>query len=169
MDYEDWRRSGLDWFAFHSGVWAGPAGSPDRAERWFRRNLRGLYSVYRMAKARQRREAALARWEREIPSRVVRYTLEAHAAATAAGVGFLAVLVPFKPEGDPPTFDDATYDAFAARLRESGVPTLDLRPIFAAHRDPRSLFYRMDSHWNPDGMRLAADAIAAAILAAPGD
>ncbi len=99
MDYEDWARSGLDWFAFHSGVWAGPAGVPGGTERWFRSNLRGLYSVYRMAIARCRRAEAPVRWQREIPSRVVQYVLEARAAAVAEGVGFLVVVVPLKPEG----------------------------------------------------------------------
>lgn len=171
MDYEDWTRSGLDWFTFHSGTWSGPPGNPDAVERWFQRHVRGIYALYRSAAAGRRRDAALARRKREIPSGVASYVLEARRLCSAQGVPFLVVLIPFKPRGEPPRFENPAYDALASRLRESGVTVLDLRPTFAAQAAPRSLFYRVDAHWNRRGMLLAAEAIVAALTGsgAPGD
>jgi hypothetical protein len=52
----------------------------------------------------------------------------------------------------------------ADRLRDSGVPGVDVTPLFAAQAAaglPRHeyLYWRDDTHWNARGIRLAADAI----------
>ncbi|MBN2307474.1 MAG: hypothetical protein JXR94_00800, partial [Candidatus Hydrogenedentes bacterium] len=47
-DYEDWRGTGLDWFAYHSGTWCGPPVGTNRVGRAARRYLRGFYSFYRV-------------------------------------------------------------------------------------------------------------------------
>jgi hypothetical protein len=75
-----------------------------------------------------------------------------------------------------------TTQALLAQLREAGVETVDLFEIFrtarnsvglenganpqSAIRNPQSLPYYLaqDSHWSPEGMRLAADAVARRLL-----
>ena len=52
--------------------------------------------------------------------------------------------------------------AFLQRLQEAGLNVLDLEPVFAEHRkDPanRPLYLAQDSHWSPEGCRVAAEAI----------
>ena len=59
---------------------------------------------------------------------------------------------------------DQEADQFLALLKEGKVDTLDLRPIFeaAAEEDPeeaRTLFYRTDHHWTPEGAFLGYQAL----------
>lgn len=49
-------------------------------------------------------------------------------------------------------------DILISELEEAGVVTVDLRPVFAAHKSPY-LYYRDDSHWNPRAIELAAGAL----------
>lgn len=52
--------------------------------------------------------------------------------------------------------------AFLQRLQDAGLNVLDLEPVFAEHRkDPanRPLYLAQDSHWSPEGCRVAAAAI----------
>jgi len=52
VDYENWRRSGLDWFAYHSGIWCGP---PLAATSWGRIRDRYLAGYSGAARAVGRR------------------------------------------------------------------------------------------------------------------
>jgi hypothetical protein len=49
-------------------------------------------------------------------------------------------------------------DELIAGLQAAGVVTLDLRPVFAAHRQPY-LYLRDDSHWTPAAVEIAAEAL----------
>jgi hypothetical protein len=60
----------------------------------------------------------------------------------------------------------------ADRLRSSGVPVVDITPIFAARGAeglPRHeyLYWRDDTHWNASGIQLAVDAVWQEIQAIP--
>jgi hypothetical protein len=57
--------------------------------------------------------------------------------------------------------------AVLARLKEAGVEVVDLFQIYSAARkssDGPEYYLAQDSHWSPDGMRLAADAVARRLL-----
>jgi hypothetical protein len=50
------------------------------------------------------------------------------------------------------------------------IPVVDLVPVFAAHRDPLSLFpFRKHWHYNDDGHRLVAEAVLDAISSTPSN
>lgn len=50
----------------------------------------------------------------------------------------------------------ALYDGFIDRLRALGIPATPLREAFLADRHEQPLFLRGDTHWSPQGARLAA-------------
>ena len=53
-------------------------------------------------------------------------------------------------------------------LDGAGLSILDLRSTFAdPGRNPESLYYRIDAHWNAEGMRVAGEAILEALAGAP--
>lgn len=71
--------------------------------------------------------------------------------------------------GLPPEQVDRTRPQRAMRAwgRRSGVPVIDLLPVFDASlvEDPRILYLPEDGHWNADAHALAARAVAEALLA----
>ena len=60
-------------------------------------------------------------------------------------------------------------DAFKARLAEAGVDVLDITDDLwnAKAQSEESLFLKLDTHWTPRGLAVAADRLAAAREAAP--
>ena len=51
---------------------------------------------------------------------------------------------------------------FVRRLQQAGLNVLDLEPVFAQHlkdHADRPLYLAQDSHWSPEGCRVAAEAI----------
>ena len=168
VDFERWKASGLDWFSYHSGIWAGPPVDASRLGRLLRRSFRGGYGFYRSLtrESRQRRERA--ELSQQIPANLRSYVLEASEIARSRGIRLLLVLVPSKTTAIQGRSDESPlYDQLLRDLREAAIPTLDLRQSFAeSDRDPASLYYRLDAHWNPDGMRAAAEAILGALAEA---
>ena len=96
------------------------------------------------------------------------------------GIQLLVVPVPGKasvyPEmlssrsiGRQQPVNTATLDTIA-RLREAGVEVLDLTAVFAQARALSSavehapLYLAQDTHWTPEGMRLAAKSVARRVL-----
>jgi alginate O-acetyltransferase complex protein AlgJ len=90
------------------------------------------------------------------------------------GVSVLVVPVPGKaaiyPELYAPSYPLAAGPAenrgmarWKELLKAEGVPVVDLaRPLWEAKsRSSHPLYLKIDSHWSPDGMAVAADAIAA--------
>jgi hypothetical protein len=159
-DFENWRQSELDWFAFHSGTWAGRPVSGNlmtrQVQAWFpalsRQVLRplgiGLNSMPKAASA----------------DKVARYVSEATSLAGSVPARFLVVLIPSKEtavQGLPQT--GATYDQLVQRLGgNADLLLLDLREWFAAccsEEDRASLYYKIDGHWNERGIREGARAI----------
>jgi hypothetical protein len=92
---------------------------------------------------------------------------------TRSGLRLLVVLVPTKrqiygPMLEPPSRSlDAAFDLFARLendLRARGVGVVNLAPVFRREAESGALLYwRDDTHWNPAGIRLAAEEIARAL------
>jgi len=74
----------------------------------------------------------------------------------------VVVFIPSRASATGPlTAEAGAYDGLLAAMKEMGVATIDLRPIFREHSKPASLYYEEDAHWNADGMALASDRILA--------
>ena len=52
------------------------------------------------------------------------------------------------------------YEDFIAGLRRASIEASPLRDAFLAHKDQQPLFLRTDTHWTPEGARLAAQELA---------
>ena len=73
-------------------------------------------------------------------------------------ISFLYVIFPNKPFSDidlmrngVPCYRNATIDLFCYKLKENGVPYLDLRDyFFFSSNNPYEWFYKTDHHWKAD-------------------
>jgi hypothetical protein len=98
-----------------------------------------------------------------------------HDALDARGIRLLVVPAPGKPSIYPDKITaraahlDEPVSGHAretiARLRKAGVDTVDLFMLFEQNRATTALYLQQDTHWSPDGMRLAANKVASEILA----
>ena len=81
--------------------------------------------------------------------------------ARSIGASYLLVLIPLREQVSSRRRGDAG-DAMQRRLhafgRARGIEVLDLLPILAAREAP--LYFEQDGHWNAEGHRVAAGAIA---------
>ncbi|MBX7256457.1 MAG: hypothetical protein K1Y02_08855 [Candidatus Hydrogenedentes bacterium] len=168
-DYDDWRRSDLDWFAYHSGTWCGPPIGVDWKERFVKTYLKGWNAFYRVlyAKVRGERMTVGGPTAYEL-GRVQESVLQAVVSARANGAQLVVVLIPSKQS----TLHGATkeaegYDEVMLNLREYLIPTVDLRPVFRNHANPASLYYEKDGHWNREGVRIAGEEILKRLEAPP--
>ncbi len=65
--------------------------------------------------------------------------------------------------GDNQSNERLVHEAFLKNLREQELTVVDLRPQFEQSGDPLSYHFKFDGHWNRDGHRLAAKAIASRV------
>ncbi len=167
QDFENWKRSGVDWFAYHSGTWCGrsaPATPSGRFVRTWLRGYEGLANVVRI-RLRGERMSVTGPTEHQV-FRVSAYLSGIAEQARAHGIEPWLVLIPSKPTArGETTLEARAYDDVIALLEGKFTRTVDLRPVFAAHPDPASLYYQQDGHWNAAGIALAAETILANIPA----
>ena len=160
-DYEAWRTSGLDWFAYHGGTWCGPPVAPNAAARAARRHMRGLLAFAKVLRTKVSGAPATATTG-AVPGveLVSRYAQEAADLCREYGVRFLIVVIPSKVttlQGESP--ESERYDELLAQLEGIDIDVLDLRPAFEEDPNPAALYYEIDSHWNEHGIRKAGEAI----------
>jgi len=142
----------------------------------------------RLSKLRNRKEVGLEFYKRDWPSifdrdyakkRKYMITLhllmEIHALSTNNGANFLLVIIPFKEQlrageiyAAGGKFLDIPPDrldlGFPQRLltrfcRNTGIPVLDLLPVFQEHNQAEGHFFKADIHWTGEGHKLAAQEI----------
>jgi alginate O-acetyltransferase complex protein AlgJ len=97
------------------------------------------------------------------------------AALAARGIALAVAVVPDKARvmaaelcGAPRSRQaDARHDAFLAALRAEGVGPIVLLPALQAQEARGGAWYRTDTHWNQEGAKAAAAAIAGALHEAP--
>lgn len=159
-DYDNWRRSGIPWFDYHSGTWCGPPTGVTPLARFLKRTTRGWSAFYRVIEARIWGERIST--TRPSPGQVSRVRDEIADAAEIAhshGIRFLVLLIPSKRtaiHGSSP--ESVEYDRLLRELGDS-IQFLDLRPIFRAVPDPSTLYYVTDGHWNDTGCEVACQAV----------
>jgi hypothetical protein len=157
-DFESWEKSGLSWFDYHSGTWCGPArktGFPHDRLREYPR----LYRVYQsVMKSLFRGPRAADKPSREeLLDKTYQYVVDAWKKARDAGSGFILLMIPGKQrmiQGPSPAL--YLFEELLPRLREAGVPLIDLRESYTKAEDPRMLYFRYDGHWNRTGVYMAA-------------
>jgi hypothetical protein len=162
-DFENWRESRLDWFAYHSGTWCGrpvPISAERRfIRRWFR-GYEGLTNVLRI-RLRAERMSVAGPSDHQV-ERVTAYLSEIAETSRENSAAMWLILIPSKPTARGEVTPEAkAYDRVAAALAPKVAGIIDLRPVFQQHPDPASLYYRIDGHWNRAGVALAAQTVLA--------
>ena len=90
------------------------------------------------------------------------------------GIDLIVMPVPIKPtvyperfsaryEGRTGVVQNSSFKAFLERLEREGVTCLDVAPLLAEAKSAapdRPLYLKTDTHWTPEGMELAATALA---------
>lgn len=158
-DYDEWSRTGQDWFSYHSGTWCGP---PKKgANRWLEGypTLEALYAGVRRRIAPVKPIPPAS--DEELVRRALEEITEARKVAEANGIRFLVMTIPSR--------DVAVYgksgrwhrvETLLPLLKKAGIQVLDLKPEFTAEDDPRALYFKVDAHWNGYGIFKAASAMA---------
>jgi hypothetical protein len=158
-DFEQWRKSGMDWFTFHSGSWCGPAiktGIPYDQLRLYRPSF-ALYVALERTLFKKTIDRPDEQRKRELVERTFRYIAEGYKTARKNDVGFVVLFIPDKSRmigGPSPNL--FIFERIAPRLKETRIPFIDLRDIFARSGDPRDLYFPVDNHWNRKGIYIAA-------------
>ena len=160
-DFDDWKKSGLDWFTFHSGTWCGAPLAQTALGRFKNDHLRGYDGLAQTMRSRYRGEKMSV--SGPTSHQVSRVREELHRAAQlaeVAGARLLLLLIPSRVSViEVPTAEAHAYDALLDRLASTTTTVIDLRETFRAHANPASLFYELDGHWNRTGIEVAGRAI----------
>jgi hypothetical protein len=158
-DFEQWRKSGMDWFSFHSGTWCGPplkTGVPyDQL-----RVCKPAFALY-VALERKLFKKTIDRPDeankRHLAAQTFRYIDEASTAAKKNGIAFVVLFIPDKSRmigGSSPNL--FIFEQIGPMLQAAHIPFIDLRDVFARSGDPRDLYFTIDNHWNRKGIYIAA-------------
>lgn len=109
-------------------------------------------------------DPGLKRWEPALP------VIRRFAAQLAErGIELMLVPVPVKPMIAPEHLTGRDSDsplrhpdepAFFAALEEAGVSVVDLAPLLWSMKESGETFLRQDTHWRPEAMAAAAEAVA---------
>jgi len=154
-DYEAWRESGMDYFAYHSGFWCGPPYY--RSRLW---HPKGYLALYHALLPQRYNDWRVRRVVDHALERVCSDITVAHRRCIDASARLLVLLIPGRPTSHSgSSLASQGYDRILKRMSERGVDVLDLRSVFRDHPHPQQLYYRKDGHWNLQGMQLAARTI----------
>jgi hypothetical protein len=166
-DFENWSRSGLDWFTYHSGTWCGP---PQRPGLPLLDHLPAAAALYHAIRRRIDPEAPIPKTsDEETVRKALGYIVAAYEAAHSNGIRFLVVVIPGKwttiyGKGDK----WKTIGALLPLLEKAGIPVLNLLDTFAKEEYPQALYYEVDAHWNDYGILTAGVAISEYLEGAGG-
>ena len=165
QDFQNWERSGLDWFSFHSGTWCGPSLATSSLFRFKDKHLRGLSGLTHVLHSRIRGERMSVMGPSAPSIQAVQDEIESAFKVTRESrADFLLVLIPSRATvTQGPTAESEAYDELLEADDLSEIPVLDLRELFLEQDDPANLYYEIDAHWNANGIALAAEAILNAI------
>jgi alginate O-acetyltransferase complex protein AlgJ len=105
---------------------------------------------------------------------ITAFVAKARDALRARGIALLMLPLPAKariyyralPAGLRPAHEER-YASLLAAFSSQGLPAVDLADAYLSRLDGPELFLRGDTHWSPEGARVAAELTAAAIKALP--
>jgi hypothetical protein len=92
-----------------------------------------------------------------------------HRDLAARGIRLLVLPAPVKGTVHPekltrrsaqPPLQNPSFEAFVRSLESAGIPVLDVSPLLVDATRREAQFLATDSHWTPDGMESAAQALA---------
>jgi hypothetical protein len=160
-DYLRWKDSGLDWFTYHSGTWCGTPLPLTTSEQLRDTYLRGYSALYTAVQSRFLGDALSTKGPPpNTPGLIAREINRAYDLAHDEGISFVVLFIPARGSilGGP-SLESTAYDAVIPYLNEAEVHYIDLRSVFNDHEDSPSLYYKINGHWSPKGITIAAESI----------
>ncbi len=167
QDYENWSRSGMDWFTYHSGTWCGP---PKRPGLPYLDRFPKMEALYYGIRRRVAPEMPIPKAsDKDNVRKALGYIVEAYEAARAQGIRFLVVVIPGR---ETSMYGKAerwkNIGTLLPLLEKANVPVLNLLDTFAKEDDPQALYYQVDAHWNEYGILKASMTISEYLTLAGG-
>lgn len=175
IDFENWKESGHDWFTYHSGSWAGPAidKSGTGLELFLSRYLKGCHAFYRTIRykylnlrerifSHKQNQGAVSEDYLKQMERVRFYIIQAHRIARSNNIKFLLLPIPDKATMISRNYNRKIfYDKFLKFVQDldPDIQILELYEKFDEVPEVQTLYYKIDSHWNANGIKTAAEAI----------
>lgn len=153
-DFEGWRGSGLEWFDYHNGTWCGPTRKTGFPHDQLRPHPR-LYRVYQsVIKSLLGGSAIGAKPSpEEMVDKTFGYVHEAWQTARKHDIGFVLLLIPSRNRMiHGPSAATYLFEEIVPRLKQAGIPYIDLRKNYATVEDPSTLYFQFDAHWNRTGV-----------------
>ncbi len=162
-DFNRWTESGMDWFTYHSGTWAGPPVDTSLRARIFNGPLQGWNLAFRNTGAIIRgQKMSVTGPEKDEITNVVTELHRLVSQSNEIGARVIIVAIPSKATAlNKPTLEAEAFDLVIDTLRmeafrsNQSIDVIDLRRAIKEHDNPASLYYEIDGHWNRDGMELA--------------
>jgi hypothetical protein len=92
--------------------------------------------------------------------KVLKNIIEAYKISKENNINMIVIFIPskrFAIEGISSKLTETVYyDKIIKDLEKTGIAFIDLRIVFRKQKNPGSLYWKSDSHWNYNGMVLAA-------------
>jgi hypothetical protein len=163
MDFEQWKKSGLDWVTYH--LWYRGAAS---SQLWQWKHFPGITELtqrirkkYDLYSPVDEYPSGIEFTEEEKIKHVFTYITDAASLAKSNNINFLCILIPARDvnsQGLTPM--DAHYEVLYKMLAMKDINVLDLRPVFRNYHGGRACLYnKIDSHWNRKGVMVASEKI----------
>ena len=91
----------------------------------------------------------------------------AYAAAVLERDGFTVMLIPSRryvvKDDRSSCYETEAYDRLRREISAKGIRIIDMREVFAAETDRKSLYWKGDGHWSYRGMKIAAERLHRAV------
>ena len=160
-DYLNWTRSDLDWFAFHSGTWCGTPIAQSSVGQFRDNYLRGYSALYNVIQSKLLGNSlSVDGPPAGSAALITQEVVDAHNVSIESGVSFVVMFIPARGSVlDEPSLESDAYDDLILELDERQIDSIDLRNVFRNHPDPPSLYYKINGHWNPKGITIAAESL----------
>lgn len=164
IDFENWEKSGVDWFTYHSGSWCGRPdpkysgrGDLQYLRRWFPGYTNLLISKGLIQRAKRNRNIT--------PNyhKVLQHIMEADSICQKNNIKLYVVFVPsknfiIKGESYWP-YANGHFDQIIQQLNRKKIPFIDLRTHYKTVEDPSRLYWKTDGHWSFKGVSMAVKLI----------
>ena len=159
-DFEDWSKSNLDWFSYHNGNFFQYPEVKSSIQEVSESILPNISYLYRKAiKPQKRYSFSSYRTDQQV-QKVFHYIEKANHISQNHNIDFYCVLIPARDLVNGATLFNDHYNILCGLMNKNRISFIDLRSVWDNHEGDRSeLYYKLDNHWNDQGIQIAASSI----------
>jgi len=168
-DFIKWKKSGLDWFTYHSSTWCGPAIDLNPVKRFIKSTFRGWYAFYRHIRKfiilnfTKKPKSTIKYTTVAVPhTTVLNYIKKAIEITRKNNIKMILVFIPDKfTVTDNADHVKKLITLLAKLAKEENIPFINFKNVFNKYGRGNVLkyYYKTDSHWNTMGMKFAMEYI----------